>query len=146
VPKKLKPCPLCGGGASLLPHGVSCNNCSLWLGGGTRAIDRFHVISGNKKDVPHNYVAAVWNERVIEKQAEIKCNFNELRRRIASAYNKLVACQDDIDEQQAALCELQVWLGTLMELHNPDDPHDSDDLSDEVKLLHAGEPQEFLGT
>jgi len=46
----LQPCPLCGGIARDIGHGISCEDCGLWLGDGTQA----HRMGGYK---------AVWNLR-----------------------------------------------------------------------------------
>jgi hypothetical protein len=74
----------------------------------------------------------------------MKCEFNLLRRNIAGAYNRLATYQTAPEEAEEACEELRTWLVALLSLQNPDDPHDSDDLSDEIKLLHAGEPQAWL--
>lgn len=48
--KKLLPCPLCGGPARDMEHGVSCQKCGLWLGEGTQCFN----LGGRRK---------VWNTR-----------------------------------------------------------------------------------
>jgi hypothetical protein len=53
----LKPCPLCGGKPYDHYHGVSCTQCGLWLGNGTRAIEH----GGYKK---------AWNHRASESSNE----------------------------------------------------------------------------
>lgn len=37
--KGLFPCPLCGGTARDMNHGISCQKCGLWLGEGTQCLE-----------------------------------------------------------------------------------------------------------